>query len=127
MYELVNDVDSYPHFLPWCKSTCVSFRSNTRLTASLTLKAGKIHQTFATENTMQPGRQIDVHLLSGPFKYLRGQWRFEPLTAQSCQVALEMDFEFKNKLLKITLSKMFNHIISSLVQAFTRRAQEVYG
>ena len=127
MYELVNDIDSYPRFLPWCKATNVFSRGENGLTASLTLEAGKISQTFTTQNTMQPGRRIDVHLVSGPFKYLRGHWLFEPVTDRSCTVTLEMDFEFKNKLLKLTLSNVFNHIIGSLVEAFTRRAEEIYG
>ena len=127
MYQLVNDVDSYPRFLPWCKSSSVSFRSDDRLTASLTLEAGKIKQTFATENTMQPGRRIEVRLLSGPFKYLEGHWLFEPVTDSSCRISLEMDFEFKSKLLKLSLSNVFNHIIGSLVHAFTRRAEDIYG
>lgn len=127
MYALVNDVDSYPRFLPWCKASNVSFRSENHLTASLTLEAGKLSQTFSTENTMQPGRRIDVRLLSGPFKYLKGHWLFEPVTEHSCRVTLEMNFEFKNKLLKLTLSNVFNHIIGSLVEAFTRRAEEMYG
>lgn len=127
MYALVNDIDRYPEFLPWCKAAQVSSWEECRLTASLTMEAGKISQTFATANTMQPGRRIDVRLLSGPFKHLKGHWLFEPVTDHSCTITLEMDFEFKNKLLKLTLSGMFNHIIGSLVESFTRRAEEVYG
>ena len=127
MYELVNDVESYPDFLPWCRDTAVYDKTDTSLRASLTLATGSIKQSFTTENTMQPGRRIDVCLVSGPFKYLRGDWQFEPVDYNRCRISLEMEFEFKNRLLKMALSKIFNHIIETLVEAFTERAQQVYG
>lgn len=127
MYELVNDVESYPDFLPWCRESAVYGKTDTSLRASLTLATGSIKQSFTTENTMQPGRRIDVHLVSGPFKYLRGHWLFEPLDDNRCRISLEMEFEFKNRLLRMALSKVFNRIIETLVDAFTERARQVYG
>jgi ribosome-associated toxin RatA of RatAB toxin-antitoxin module len=127
MYVLVNDIDAYPEFLPWCRSTGVRNRSDTHLQATLTLEAGKIRQSFTTENTMQPGRMIEMRLVEGPFKFLTGCWRFEPHTPQSCNVRLDIRFEFKNKVLKLALSKAFKHIMESLVDSFIQRARAVHG
>jgi len=127
MYALVNDIDAYPEFLPWCRDTAVRNRSDTHLQATLTLEAGKIRQSFTTENTMQPGRMIEMRLLEGPFKYLTGCWRFEPLSPRACNVRLDIQFEFKNKVLKLALNKVFKHILVSLVDSFIERAREIHG
>lgn len=127
MYSLVNDVASYPEFLPWCAGSEVFDARADRLRATISLAAGKIKQVFTTENTMQPGRRIDVHLVSGPFRYLEGHWEFRPETSGGCKVVLEMSFEFKNKIVKLALNKIFNHIVTTLVDAFRERAVQVYG
>jgi len=128
MYDLVNNVDAYPEFLPWCSDASIDVQGEESLTASLTMATGRIRQSFTTENTMEPGRRINVRLVTGPFRYLTGSWVFEPADGgKSCRISLEMDFEFKNKILKLTLSKLFHHIVDTLVDAFTRRAVQVYG
>lgn len=128
MYELVNNVEAYPEFLPWCSDASVDVHGETGLTASLTMATGRIRQSFTTENTMEPGRRIQVRLVKGPFRYLTGSWLFEPADGgESCRISLEMEFEFKNRILKLTLSRLFHHIVDSLVDAFSRRAAQVYG
>ena len=127
MYALVNDVESYPDYLPWCSAAQIHNTSEEKLTASVSLAVGRIRQSFTTENVMQPGRRIDVRLLDGPFKYLNGHWLFQPAGERSCRVSLEMQFEFKNRLLKLALEKLFNHIMSSLMDAFLQRARQVYS
>jgi ribosome-associated toxin RatA of RatAB toxin-antitoxin module len=127
MYALVNDIEAYPTFLPWCTNAQVLNTNDYHLTASIALKAGKIKQAFTTENTMQPGRSIKMQLVKGPFKYLNGHWQFDPDNANSSTISLDMDFEFKNKLLKLALSSTFNKIMGSLVMSFIKRAQAVYG
>jgi ribosome-associated toxin RatA of RatAB toxin-antitoxin module len=127
MYSLVNDVESYPYFLPWCTDAEVFDPRPDRLRATISLNAGRIKQVFTTENTMQPGRRIDVHLVSGPFRYLEGHWEFQPEGSGGCRVFLEMNFEFKNKVVKLALDKIFNHIVTTLVDAFRERAEQVYG
>ncbi len=122
MYELVNDIEAYPCFLSWCADSQIISHEDKKLTASLTLAAGKIRQTFTTENTMQPGHRIDVKLVSGPFKQLSGYWQFDAVDDDTCQVSLLMEFEFKNKLLRLALDKVFGHIINSLIEAYTQRA-----
>ena len=127
MYRLVNDIEAYPEFLPWCTDAAVYHRTGRSLTATVSLASGKLKHSFTTENTMDPGRRIDIHLVSGPFKYLNGHWRFEDRGEAHCRVDLEMDFEFKSRLLALTLTGVFNQFMNSLVGSFINRAREVYG
>jgi ribosome-associated toxin RatA of RatAB toxin-antitoxin module len=127
MYALVNNIEAYPDFLSWCKTAQVTNKSETHLQATIAVEVGKIKQSFSTGNTMQPGQSINMQLVEGPFRFLSGCWQFEPQANQSCQIRLVIEFEFKNKLLKLALSHTFNHIMESMVDAFTRRAVEIYG
>lgn len=127
MYALVNDIEAYPEFLDWCKTAQVMNQSETHLQATVAVEVGKIKQSFSTENTMQPGRRITMKLVEGPFKFLSGCWQFDPRGEQSCDIRLDLEFEFKNKLLKMALSHTFNRIMDTMVDAFTNRAQEIYG
>jgi ribosome-associated toxin RatA of RatAB toxin-antitoxin module len=127
MYALVNDIEAYPEFLNWCKTAQVMNRSEMHLQATVAVEVGKIKQSFSTENTMQPGRRITMQLVEGPFKFLSGCWQFDPRGEQSCDIRLDLEFEFKNKLLKMALSHTFNRIMDTMVDAFTKRAQEIYG
>jgi len=127
MYDLVNNVEAYPSFLPWCTDTCIISQGDDYMTASISLAKGKISQSFTTRNTMLPGRRIEVSLLKGPFKHLEGYWLFEPRDEHSCSVYIKMDFEFKNKIIKLALEKIFTHIINTLIETFTRRADQIYG
>ncbi|NNE36798.1 MAG: type II toxin-antitoxin system RatA family toxin [Gammaproteobacteria bacterium] len=126
MYKLVNDIEAYPEFLPWCNHARVFNRTDKSLNASVSLATGKIRQSFSTENTMEFGKRIDVKLISGPFKYLTGYWEFLDIGDNRCQIKLNMEFEFKNKLLKLTLKSFFNQFIDSLVGAFADRAKIKY-
>jgi ribosome-associated toxin RatA of RatAB toxin-antitoxin module len=127
MYVLVNDIESYPAFLPWCSAAKILTQQEESLTATLSLALGKIKQSFTTENTMQDGSRIEIQLIEGPFKHLSGYWKFNPEDEQSCHIQLHMDFEFKNKIIKHTLGKAFYKVMDSLVESFAQRAQQVYG
>ena len=126
MYLLVNDIESYPAFLPWCKEARIIRRGDNRLIASLSLGLGKIKQCLKTENTFRTGAEITIRLVDGPFKHLNGSWQFSPY-GQACDVCLQMDFEFKNALVKHTLGKVLYQAMNSLVEAFVKRAEEIYG
>lgn len=127
MYALVNDIESYPDFLDWCKRAEILYAAETHLQATIAIEAGKIKQSFTTENRMQPGRSISMQLVEGPFKFLSGKWQFEPQDHQTCKITLNIQFEFKNKLLKLALNKTFNYIMDGLVESFSQRASEIYG
>lgn len=126
MYELVNDIEAYPSFLPWCVDARILEKAEHKLTATVSLAAGKIKQSFTTENTMQKYQRIDVKLVTGPFKYLNGSWRFDAEN-NCCHISIDMEFEFSNKLMKLALDRIFSHIINTLIETFTQRAHQVYG
>ena len=127
MYSLVNDIASYPEFLPWCKATNIIENNGNSLIASVSIAVGKIKQTFTTANEMQANRSISMRLVEGPFKELNGHWEFQDDGHGGSSVSLDMQFEFKNKIIKHTLGTAFQKIIDSLVHAFVERARIVYG
>jgi ribosome-associated toxin RatA of RatAB toxin-antitoxin module len=127
MFALVNDIKSYPEFLPWCTEANILEEKSNYLIASISISLGKIKQSFTTENTMKVDTSISMKLVKGPFKKLNGYWQFHDRADGGCSVSLDMQFEFKNKIMKHTLGAAFKKITSSLVDAFVDRARVVYG
>ena len=127
MYMLVNDIESYPNFLPWCTNSTIKNYGDNELVASISISIGKIKKIFVTKNTMQQDSSISMELIEGPFKKLNGQWKFKNNLDSGSTVSLEMQFEFKNKLLRYTFCTAFKKITDSLVNAFIERANVIYG
>ncbi len=127
MYSLVDNIEAYPTFLPWCRSVKELSRSEEQVEASIEIAKGGINKTFTTQNQMQENQQIEMKLVDGPFKHLHGFWRFDALKTDACKVSLELDFEFSNPLVKMALGSIFNQIANTLVDSFVKRAREVYG
>lgn len=127
MYTLVADIPTYPEFLPWCSGSKEINRQENEVEASLDIAHSGVHKSFTTRNRLDKNRSIEMHLVEGPFKYLNGVWRFEPLGDAGSKVGLDLEFEFSNKLLGMTFGPLFSKIASSLVDAFIQRAQKVYG
>ena len=127
MYDLVSDVESYPEFLPWCEEARILKKENEKVEAALVVSKGRVRQAFSTRNRMHYGSSIEMDLLEGPFSRLTGVWRFKPLGPEGCKVSLEMDFEVSSKLLKATLSPMFGQVMNTMVDAFSQRAEQMYG
>ena len=127
MYALVEDIEAYPRFLPWCRSTQVLSRNEDEVRATIEMVKGGVHKSFTTCNRMQNHKLIDIRLLEGPFKRLEGYWRFEPLRADASKVSLDMEFEFASPLLRVAVEPVFKQIANSLVDAFCKRAVELYG
>ncbi|HUN68638.1 MAG TPA: type II toxin-antitoxin system RatA family toxin [Burkholderiales bacterium] len=121
-YALVEEIEAYPSFLPWCAAAVVRERSAGRTVATLTLGVKGIRQSFTTENTNVPGRSIDMRLLEGPFKRFAASWRFTALQAQACKAEFSLEYQFANRLVAATLGPVFSHIADSTVEAFTKRA-----
>jgi len=128
MYALVSDIEAYPRFLPWCRTTEILSRhgDELRVRIDMLLKGG-VRKTFTTRNRLQPDERIEIHLLDGPFLKLEGLWRFEPLRADACKVSLDMDFEFSSSVLRATIGPVFKQIANSMVDAFCKRAVDLYG
>lgn len=130
MYDLVNNVESYPLFLPYCHTSRVLKRSSDEVYASLTLAKGGLKKSFTTCNRLQPGKMIEVILVDGPFRHLEGFWRFQdqPLTSGGGSlIQLDLEFELRGKLLSLAFEPLFNQVANKLVNVFHQRAQEVYG
>ena len=127
MYVLVDDIDAYPEFLPWCKSATVLRRDRDEVRARIDMAKGGIHKSFTTCNRLQENKIIEMRLLEGPFSHLEGFWRFEALGENGCKVLLDLEFEFSNRILKMMVGPIFDQIANTLVDAFCERAIEVYG
>ena len=128
MYDLVNDVDSYAKFLPWCRSSAVLDETETEMRASVEIAKGVLNKTFTTRNSLTKNSRIGMELIDGPFRQLHGFWLFEPLkTEGACRVNLELEFEFNNAMMSLAAKPIFMQIANSLVDAFCKRATEVYG
>jgi len=127
MYALVDDIDAYQRFLPWCKTSQVLSRDEDVVRGSLELSKGGIEKAFTTCNRVQKDKMIEMRLEEGPFHHLEGFWRFDALDEQACKISLLMEFEFSSKILSLTVGPVFNQIANSLVDAFCKRAVEVYG
>ncbi|HCT7987348.1 TPA: type II toxin-antitoxin system RatA family toxin [Serratia liquefaciens] len=127
MYQLVNDVHSYPDFLPGCTGSRVINSSNNEMTAAVDVAKAGISKTFTTRNTLLDNQSINMQLVDGPFRKLMGGWHFTPLSPEACKVELHLDFEFTNKLIELAFGKVFKELAGNMVQAFTQRAKEVYS
>jgi ribosome-associated toxin RatA of RatAB toxin-antitoxin module len=127
MFELVNDFERYPEFLPGCRRARLLERDDSHLIGEMTLGRAGIEQSFTTRNDLIEPERIEMSLVSGPFKRLRGRWLFLPMGEGNCKVCLELEFEFANRLLGMAFGKLFQQVASQLVDAFTRRADELYG
>ena len=127
MYALVEDIESYPQFLPWCSGTVVTLREDTRTVATLQISFRGIREQFTTDNANEPGRMITMQLVSGPFRHLRGHWRFTPLAEDACKIEFRLEYEIASRLLERLIGPVFHHIGNSFVDAFVRRAEQVHG
>jgi ribosome-associated toxin RatA of RatAB toxin-antitoxin module len=126
MYALVEDIEAYPRFLPWCVAATVHQRQPGSTKATLTIGVGGLRHSFTTLNDNRPGEAIDMHLLEGPFRRFAGQWRFVPLSPEACRIEFSLQYEFSNRALGRLLSPLFDGIADSMVDAFVRRAAEIY-
>ena len=122
-YALVEAIESYPDFLPWCGAAEVLERRPGWTVARLTLAVAGVRQSFTTENSNDPGRSIDMRLVEGPFKSFAAAWRFTPLKAGACKVEYTMEYEFSSRVVAAVLEPVFKRIADSIVEAFTQRAR----
>jgi len=127
MYQLVNDVNAYPEFLPGCNDTKVLIDEAELMRASIQVSKAGISQTFVTENTLIANKTIAMNLVEGPFKHLSGGWTFTALDDQACKVSLDLQFEFSSKIVELAFGRIFNELVGSMVKSFSNRAKAVYG
>lgn len=127
MFELVDDIESYPKFLPWCQSARILKREPPWLEAELMIARGGFRQSFATRNYNVPPEEIRMSLLHGPFQYLEGIWRFQALREDACKISFDLEFEMASRLGSLAFGTLFNQICDSMVAAFSSRAKQLYG
>ncbi|NMM40775.1 type II toxin-antitoxin system RatA family toxin [Pseudoalteromonas arctica] len=127
MFDLVNDVDAYPEFLPHCSAAKIIAQHDNTMTASLEISKAGIKKWFTTENTFADENTVTLRLVDGPFKALQGRWHFQVLDDNACKVQLQLEFEFASKLIELAFGRVFNDVAKNMVNAFTQRAKHVYG
>ena len=127
MYALVDGIEAYPGFLPWCVAAEVHERKPGATRATLTVGVHGLRHSFTTQNENRPGAAIDMRLVQGPFRRFHGEWRFVPLGEHASRIEFTLEYEFSSRTLGRLLAPLFDGIADSMVEAFVRRAAELHA
>jgi ribosome-associated toxin RatA of RatAB toxin-antitoxin module len=132
MYELVTSIERYPQFLPWCENAAVLHSDPEGVTARLGLAYMGVRHAFTTRNLHVPDRSVNVSLVDGPFSVLDGSWLFHALGRpgnedKACKIEFDLRYGFASAALERVVSPVFDRVANTLVDAFVRRAEDVYG
>lgn len=127
MFDLVNDVASYPQFLPGCRGAEILHRDEDTLEARLDLSRAGISQSFVTRNRLHRPDKMELVLVDGPFSEFNGCWTFTPLAENACKVMFTLEFRAKNRLLGAAAGKLFSGIANQMVDTMCERAGQIYG
>jgi ribosome-associated toxin RatA of RatAB toxin-antitoxin module len=127
MFSLVDNVEDYPLFLPWCGGTEVKWRDDVTTVATIYIDYMGVKHSFTTENIKLPHREMNLSLQEGPFTHLQGHWRFHALGETACKVEFRLSYTFSSRVLETLLTPVFNHIANTFVDAFVTRADMLYG
>ena len=127
LYALVEHVEDYPEFLPWCRAARVHLRTAVRTRATLDIGLKGVTQSLTTENANRPGAAIEMRMVEGPFRHFAATWKFTPLGESAAKIEFAMAYKFGRMAPSRLLEPLFDHIADTMVDAFTRRAHAVYG
>lgn len=127
MFELVNNIEDYPRFLQWCSKSTIVSRTDQEVVAELDITWKGMSKSFSTRNILYPYKCMEMSLVSGPMKHMKGKWDFIEIDEKACKVMLDMEFEFAGNFIDIIFQPVFQSIANSLVDAFCKRAVELYG
>lgn len=127
MFALIDAIEEYPEFLPWCGAATVILRNETITRATLQINYHGIRQTFTTENAKRAPVEMLITLVEGPFRSLEGAWRFTALGERGCKIEFRLNYEFSGRLLEKLIGPVFDYIANSLLEAFVKRAGRIYG
>ena len=127
MFALVDAVERYPEFLPWCGGTRLLKRDELTTVATIEISYRGIRQTFTTSNTKNGTERMQISLLEGPFKALDGVWDFTALGDAACKVSLQLDYSFANAVLETAIGPVFGLIANTMIERFVERADALYG
>ena len=124
MFNLVNNVEAYPEFVPHCSKTEIHEKTDKTLKASIFLKKGPFSHSFTTHNICVFPHKIDMDLVEGPFSSFEGHWQFDSLGESACKISLQLIFEIKNSLLNRAFAKLFDSLANQMLDAFCQRANQ---
>jgi ribosome-associated toxin RatA of RatAB toxin-antitoxin module len=127
MFELVNLIEDYPLFLPWCRESHIITQQEHQVEASLDIAWAGMHKSFTTRNVLYPFHKIEIQLINGPFKHLHGNWVFTAMGSHGCKVELDLEFEFAGHFLDTLFQSIFHKMANELVDLFCKRAADIYG
>lgn len=127
MFDLVDQVEDYPQFLPWCNRTELKFRDAHKTAATLFINYHSVKSHFTTENEKEHPLLMKIRLVDGPFRRLEGVWHFKPLSEAACKIEFELTYEFSSRMFEKVIGPVFSQIANSFVDAFVKRAGQVYG
>ena len=127
MFDLVDDIESYPQFLPWCSGSKILKREGDIVEGQIDIAKAGFHKSFTTRNRIDRGGKIQISLLDGPFKSLEGFWTFMPLREDASKISLDLEFEISGVLANLAFGPVFNQICNTMVSSFTQRAKALYG
>ncbi|MGQ0442085.1 MAG: type II toxin-antitoxin system RatA family toxin [Methylophilaceae bacterium] len=126
MFALVDRVEDYPKFLPWCSGVDLLERTESSTSATLHIHYHGLTQNFTTQNSKVFPHSMDIQLKNGPFKHLEGDWRFVELQPDACKIIFRLNYEFANNLLEKLISPVFSHIATTFVDGFVTQAAKIY-
>lgn len=126
MYTLVNQVEHYAAFLPYCSQSQVHHRDEDEVQATLVIAAAGMSKSFTTRNRLQKNKMIEIRLVDGPFSHLEGFWRFDE-EPQGCRISFDLEFEFAGRMFSLLLGPVFEQVTDKMVDAFCDRAEALYG
>jgi len=127
MFKLVNEVEHYAEFLPYCSQSTVHHRDPDEVQATLVISAAGINKSFTTRNLLQHNKMIEIRLVDGPFSHLEGFWRFDEEGEGGCRISFDLEFEFAGRMFSMLLGPIFEQVTDKMVDAFCDRAGTLYG
>lgn len=127
MFELVDGVELYPQFLPWCDGARAIETRDDGKTARIDINYHGVRAHFTTDNVNRAGESIVITLRDGPFRHLHGEWRFQSLAREACKIEFELAYEFATTALEGAVGPVFGYISNTFIDAFVRRAESVYA
>ena len=127
MFDLVDRIEDYPLFMPWCSRSELKFRNTETTVGTLFIDFKAVRSHFTTSNRKAAPHKMEISFVDGPFRRLDGFWHFKPLDEQACKVEFLLNYEFSSRLFEKLIGPIFSHITGSFVDAFVKRARQVYG
>lgn len=127
MFDLINDVENYQEFLPWCGGSKILDETSSTRTGAVTIAFKGVNKTFTTKNTLTPYKQIGMQMVDGPFSTLQGTWAFKKLDDDACKISLDLEFDFSNSLVGVVIGPVFKTIANSMLDSFIKRAESLYS